>query len=203
MPCLQALQWCTDIFPAMTQHLDEYSNPAEFELDEHAAAELQQVVWGRAFLPFLTLLDADQERVAERKRRLEERTQMRESLRRHSLKQLYEWKRDSVSECEEINYGMDFPRPSLPISYSNLQLLYEHDDAEGKDNTVISVLVRCAIGTTKSTTCNDNSRTSKKGRPVNRTRTCARNIPTSESATTTCTTCRWTRNHRASPGVEM
>ena len=148
MPCLQALQWCTDIFPAMTKHLDEYDNPAEFELDEHGARELLQIVCGRAFLPFLTALDADQARVSERKRRLEERNQMKESFRRHSLKELYEWKRDGVTESEEIDFGKDFPRPSLPISYHNLQLLYEHDDAEEKENTVISVLVRCGIATT-------------------------------------------------------
>jgi hypothetical protein len=126
---MQVLDWCTDSWPEVAEHVGQYDDEAEYQLSPGDAKLLQAFLMGTAVHPILTALDTDPSRVAARKKKGEDVSDFQSLRRDQGLHELCRWLDDTkVYDRDDFE---DTKNAKTPLKYSAwLDLL---NDIEGNE----------------------------------------------------------------------
>jgi hypothetical protein len=127
---MQVLDWCTDSWADMAEHVGQYDDEAEYKLSPGDAHVLRAFLMGTAVYPILTSLDTDPSRVAARKKKGEDVSDFQSLRRDQGLHELCRWLDDTkVYDRDDFE---DTKNAKTPLKYSAwLDLL--NDIAAGEE----------------------------------------------------------------------
>ena len=113
--CVQPEEWAASMLPQIRDHIGDFDEEDDFKLDEIGATGLRDFLRGPSFLPFLTALDIDRERVTRREEETLSMVKLEES-HDHLLKyHLNKWIEEEANLDPADYDSTKIPSPALPI----------------------------------------------------------------------------------------